>query len=45
MIRINAEHMTPEEVIEFITWLEGNVTVETKEWIYTVYAEEREHAD
>ena len=42
MLNIDATELTADEVIEMIAALEGTVSVETKEWVYTVYAKEDE---
>ena len=42
MLNIDATELTAEEVIELITLFEGSVSVQTREWIYMVYAQEEE---
>jgi hypothetical protein len=42
MLNIDATDLTADEVIELIAALEGTVSIETKEWVYTVYTKGEE---
>ena len=42
MLNIDATELTADEVIELIAALEGTVSIETKEWVYTVYTKGEE---